>query len=239
MKHYWINIEGCVERRKFMEGQFDKLGIDNERISAVTPEDIKDYKIEYNPDTKATQYEVACIISHLRALEKGVEEGHQYFCVMEDDINMSKLDFKKILMYVRDAEEIEGMKMEIMQMHTNSNVLIIKAVNEHVMNKQFVVKRTEGYPSTAYYMITREGAQKLLDKFKICETEYDLSYSHWTAADNVLYSPINCFFLSYPVITTDIGYGSIIHPSHLHHHEDSNVVIRDIHKRFNLMDLFV
>ena len=43
MKHYWINIEKCVDRREYMEEQFNKKNIDNIRIEAETPNTIKEY----------------------------------------------------------------------------------------------------------------------------------------------------------------------------------------------------
>ena len=45
MKHYWINIEKCVDRREYMEKQFSDKTIDNIRIEAETPNTIKEYQI--------------------------------------------------------------------------------------------------------------------------------------------------------------------------------------------------
>lgn len=57
MKHYWINIEKCYDRRKYMEEQFNNKNIDNIRIEAETPETIKDYLIKRNPKSEAATHE--------------------------------------------------------------------------------------------------------------------------------------------------------------------------------------
>lgn len=40
---------------------------------------------------------LVCIISHLKAIKKGYEDGEQYFCVVEDDMVIEKINFKKYL----------------------------------------------------------------------------------------------------------------------------------------------
>jgi GR25 family glycosyltransferase involved in LPS biosynthesis len=125
MKHYWINIEKCYDRRKYMEEQFNNKNIDNIRIEAETPETIKDYLIKRNPKSEAaTQEELSCIISHLKAIKKGYEDGEQYFCIVEDDMVIEKINFKKIFTYMKIAEESlkeSGESIEILQLHTNGH----------------------------------------------------------------------------------------------------------------------
>jgi len=56
MKHYWINMDRCVDRRRYMERQFFEHSIKNYRISAETPETIKsnDYTIIRNAESMDT-----------------------------------------------------------------------------------------------------------------------------------------------------------------------------------------
>ena len=42
MKHYWINLDKCNERKVFMEEQFKRSRLENYRIKAYTPEDLDD-----------------------------------------------------------------------------------------------------------------------------------------------------------------------------------------------------
>ncbi len=134
MKHYWINIENCYDRRKYMEEQFNKKNIDNIRIEAETPNTIKEYQIRRNEKSiAATQEELSCIISHLKAIKKGYEDGDPYFCIVEDDMVLNKINFDKILTYIKIAEECSDEPIDILQLHTNGHPSVIKMYNEHFL----------------------------------------------------------------------------------------------------------
>jgi GR25 family glycosyltransferase involved in LPS biosynthesis len=238
MKHYWINIDSCIDRKEFMEQQFAQHGIQHERISAETPDTMKSYSIIRHVECKSTPAEICCILSHLKALQKGYDDGEEFFCVAEDDVNIPKLDFDKIKQYIKDAEERDNTNVEMLQLFTSGYPYIIDMLNQYATNHQYVVRREQCCPATVYYMATRTGAKKLLDMFKIGKDKYDLSYSAWTAADNILYKPINTYIVSYPLTTTNIDYGSIIHMEHIGNHQSANLLINHIHRANNLMHLF-
>lgn len=232
MKHYWINIDKCIERKIFMETQLHTKNIENYRISAETPETISLYSIIRNNESINTPEEIACILSHLKAIKKGYDDGDEYFCILEDDMKINKLDFNKLFTYINKAQEKDNNKIELVQLYTNSHPFIIKMFSENTIGdtdyKDFIIKRTEDCPSTGYYLISRIGAKKLLDLFILSPTYFDLSYSFWTAADNVLYRPINSYILTYPIAVSIIEYGSTIHPEHLGNHRNANLVIKQI-----------
>ena len=232
MKHYWINIDTSIDRKNFIEKQLATKKIENFRINAETPETISLFSIIRHNDSINTPEEIACIISHLKAIKKGYEDGDEYFCVMEDDMDINNIDFTKLFKYIKNAQEKDTNKIELVQLFSNSHPFIIKMFTENTLNqndyKEFVIKREEDCPSTGYYLISRDGAKKLLDLFQLSETYYDLSYSFWTAADNILYRPINSYILTYPVALSIIKYGSTIHPQHLGNHESANNVIKQI-----------
>jgi GR25 family glycosyltransferase involved in LPS biosynthesis len=239
MKHYWINIDRCTDRKEFMERQFTDNNIVHQRISAQTPDRIEGYSIIRHPDSKEKPSEICCILSHLKALQQGYDDGEEYFCVTEDDVNIPKLNFEKILAYVKEAEARDNTVIEMLQLYTSGHPYIINMFQNYACNNQFVIRREQCCPATVYYMATRAGAKKLLDKFKIADDKYDLSYSGWTAADNVLYRPINTYILSYPITTTNIDYGSIIHQEHIGNHESANQLIKKIHGFKNLLHRFL
>ena len=90
-----------------------------------------------------------------------------------------------------------------------------------------------------YYLLSREGARKILDKYVLSKNNYDISYSSWTAADNIIYAAVNSFVLTYPVVVKDIAYGSTLHPEHLPNHEYCNNIIRHIWNVNNQLKLFM
>lgn len=257
MKHYWINMDKCVDRRRFMERQFFEHSIDNYRISAETPETIKsnDYTIIRNAESisTTTPEEIACILSHLKAIQQGYDDivigddddGEDgYFCVLEDDIAFINIDFRKILKYIADVESknkddsrsCDGCDVEILQLYTSSHPVVIQLYNECFLKDgngdggNVIVKRAESYPGAVYYLVSRKAARKILDAYVVSKHthEYDLSYSSWTAADNIIYAPVKSYVITYPVAITDIAFGSTLHPEHLPNHENCNNIIRHI-----------
>jgi len=241
MKHYWINIDRCIDRKEFMENQFKQKNIDNFRISAETPETIIGYNIIRNEDSinTTTPEEISCILSHLKAIEQGYNDGDPYFCILEDDLDFANIDFNKILHCVEEAQNKTNEKVEILQLYTSGHPVVIRLYNEHFLKDEVIIKRAESYPGAVYYLLSREGARKILDKYLLSKNNYDISYSSWTAADNIIYAAVNSFVLTYPVVVTDIAYGSTLHPEHLPNHEYCNNIIRHIWNVNNQLKLFM
>ena len=241
MKHYWINMDKCIDRKEFMDNQFKQKNIDNLRISAETPETIINYNIIRNDEsiTTTTPEEISCILSHLKAIEQGYDDGDPYFCILEDDLDFANIDFSKILNYIKEAQNKNNEKVEILQLYTSGHPVVIQLYNEHFLKNELIIKRAESYPGAVYYLLSREGARKILDKYVLSKNNYDISYSSWTAADNIIYAAVNSFVLTYPVVVTDIAYGSTLHPEHLPNHEYCNNIIRHIWNVNNQLKLFM
>lgn len=241
MKHYWINMDKCIDRKEFMDNQFKQKNIDNFRISAETPDTIINYNIIRNDESIATTTpeEISCILSHLKAIEKGYDDGDPYFCILEDDLDFANIDFSKILNYIKEAQNKNNEKVEILQLYTSGHPVVIQLYNEHFLKNEVIIKRAESYPGAVYYLLSREGARKILDKYVLSKNNYDISYSSWTAADNIIYAAVNSFVLTYPVVVTDIAYGSTLHPEHLPNHEYCNNIIRHIWNVNNQLKLFM
>ena len=115
MKYYWINIDSSVYRKIFMELQFNLSNINNQRISAITPEllsqvleDKPPYKCgnsvcNYN-DFRDCPFEFSCICSHLTAIKEGYNSGEDYFIVCEDDIYFPfKINYDDLLLGDKNA----------------------------------------------------------------------------------------------------------------------------------------
>jgi GR25 family glycosyltransferase involved in LPS biosynthesis len=215
-----------------MEKQFLEKNIINIRVDAETPSTIANYTIIRNNESINTPEEIACIISHLKAIQKGYDDGDDYFCIVEDDMDIHKLDFTKLFNYINKAQLQDADNIDLVQLFTNSHPFIIKMFSDYTIGntdyKEFIIKRKEDYPSAGYYLLSRKGANKLLNLFKLSESYYDLSFSFWTVSDNILYKAINSYILTYPIAVSNIECGSTIHPSHLPNHQNANYIINQI-----------
>lgn len=90
---YYINLSSRQDRRAFMERQFEQLGVNAERVEAVTPDQITVADLEPHLDKSnpyaASPGEVACALSHRRAWATMLERGQSAALVLEDDVTLS------------------------------------------------------------------------------------------------------------------------------------------------------
>lgn len=91
---YFINLASRPDRRRFMEEQFDSLGLQAERIEAVTPDDISQSDLETYCDSRNRQWmppkALSCNLSHERAWQRMLEDGHGSALILEDDAILSR-----------------------------------------------------------------------------------------------------------------------------------------------------
>jgi GR25 family glycosyltransferase involved in LPS biosynthesis len=229
MKHYWINIDKNEKRQKFMSSQFEKLGIQNQRISAITPRDF-DVILEQKrpltckyPGCITCEYEFACLCSHIKAMQEALKSEDDYFIIMEDDIHIPFIiDYNALIKNIPDDTQI--LQMMILYGPTVLHLYdFFKLSGMHYIPWQYLL------PSTGMYLITRKGAQMLVDMFYNTNTmKYDFSSSpHQIVADVLLYKTVKTYVTTVPYCVPFIEMGSDIHPDHLIAHE---VAIRDIKK---------
>ena len=201
-------------------------------------------------------------MSHLKAIQQGYNEGGNegsgsgdegggtdgYFCVLEDDVSFINIDFNKIAKYIAEAKAAKAKNkdgnddgdVEILQLYTSSHPVVIRLYNEHFLTGDIIIKRIESYPGAVYYLVSRKAARKILDAYVVSKQThtYDLSYSSWTAADNIIYAPVKSYVITYPIAVTDIAFGSTLHPEHLPNHENCNNIIRHIWNVNNRLSIF-
>src|SRR5690606_22896953 len=93
MKAYFINLARRTDRRDWMESQFAKLGLDAKRVQAVTPDDISPEQRQASCDPHRyhwmTEVELACSLSHIRAMQTFLDEGRSHGLIFEDDLHLS------------------------------------------------------------------------------------------------------------------------------------------------------
>lgn len=241
MKYYWINIDNYLDRNENMREQFSKYNLENYRIKAFTPDDMESIKIKKHSKANSPDNVYCCILSHLKAIKQGYEDGDEYFYVCEDDINLINLCDKKINNLIKNYMNNNNCNIDLLQISNSSNIYVLKYYNDYIKTDELIVKKIYDIPSTEFYLISRKGAKKILDTYIVNydNLEFDLSLYEWCAADNLVYKILNTYILCYPLITSDIKFGSTIHPEHLRAHEDTNKLIKHIHTIDNKLDLFV
>lgn len=235
MKHYWININTSVNRKNFMEKQFNNLNIDNIRVPAIIPDDFDNLLVQKRPLTckypgcNTCEYEFACLCSHIKAMQEGLKYNDDYFIIMEDDIYMPFIiDYESL---IKDApNDADIIQLLILYGSTVSHLYdIYKNTNQKFIKWVYLL------PSTGMYIISRKGAQFLVDKFyNKSLNKYDFSSSpHQIVADVLLYLTVPSYSTTVPFCYPYVKMGSEIHPDHIINHEKTIVDIKNVIKNYD------
>jgi GR25 family glycosyltransferase involved in LPS biosynthesis len=176
---YVINLERSPHRKDFMEKQFTKYGItnykfvkavDGKKVSNLTRDVYSDNSrvVKYNYDKNVTEYELACMLSHLVTIKNFLDTNNPYCLILEDDVTFDFLPhWKSSVQDVINFVETQTAKDPwniISLFDSSSNV-------NYSVNKYRPIKDW----STASYIINRKGAKILMDAFYDTDNEeYDL-----------------------------------------------------------------
>ena len=89
---YWLNLDADVQRREYMESQFDYWEIENHtRISGYDgrEDDVSNHLKGRIPDN-VSQGELGCCMTHLKAIKDFYENTDDDYCIIaEDDVNLN------------------------------------------------------------------------------------------------------------------------------------------------------
>ena len=230
MIHYWINLDKSTKRKLFMENQFKEKNIDNVRVSAITPDDFDTVLANKRPLTCKhpgcvnCEYEFACISSHIKAMKEAITNTNdEWFVVMEDDMLLPyDIDYDTL---IKDAPP----DFEILQLCISyGNTVEFLYNNLLLNNKLHFIKWKYLIPCEGMYIVSRKGAEKLVNKFYV-NGKYDFSSCEFQiVADVALYSTANTYTATFPCSYPNIEMGSEIHPHHLDAHQSAIIVIKNV-----------
>src|ERR1700748_961603 len=85
---FYINLDARTDRRGFMERQFGLLGLEAERVPAITPDVLPPEALQFcdeRRDRWVSPVELACAFSHRRAWQLVVERNLPGALIFEDD----------------------------------------------------------------------------------------------------------------------------------------------------------
>ncbi len=115
MKIFYINLDRRPDRRAFIEAQLEKLGLEAERISAVTPDALPVEALRFcdeRRDLWVSPVELSCTYSHRKAWQAIVDRGLSKAIVLEDDAVLSEALPAKLDDISQALERVDLIKME-------------------------------------------------------------------------------------------------------------------------------
>ena len=161
MKILLINLDKSTDRLEQQRNQFNELGLEFERLPAVSIHDFSDdeyKKMAFNGQRPMKQSELACFLSHKKAWDYVVE--HNEPCVvLEDDAILVK-DFKNIL---EDLESIENVDYVTFEVHGRKKTLSKKPLCSLIQAQYKLFELHIDRSGAAGYWLSPKGAKILLD----------------------------------------------------------------------------
>ena len=169
MKNYVISLITSHDRRKHIEAEFDKQGIDFEFFDAVTPDELemvaKQLGLSLN-QAFLTDGEKACLLSHVCLWQKMLDDGLAYLAVFEDDVYLGQ---NAHLFFSHDEwlknHDLHFVKTETFLQERKLGQSIALMDNRHVYHLK------EFHLGTAGYIISQMGAKQLLNFIKNLPSE--------------------------------------------------------------------
>ena len=173
---YIINLDRSKERFNKVAQSAEAAGLDFHRIPAVDGSKIN-FRNMPEIDVKRFQRyhgknilpgEAGCYLSHLQALSVIANGRFPYAVIVEDDVGFHQ-DFNKI---IGKLSEVDG--WDVIKLANHRNRIFHKMMD--ITDEVSIGRYLHGpLGSSAAYMVTREGAKKLLDKLTPMRLPYDVA----------------------------------------------------------------
>lgn len=223
-KIVWINLDRSTDRSNYMNKILKDVNVKNERISGIDGKfnDVESIVNKLNLYKKLTNSEIACTLSHIKAINSLKNEYGDYFMVCEDDISFSNL------VYFNNID-----LQKIIKNAPNFDILLLNKTCRY--QDLFEDTYTEWRPiiySAVCYIISKEGVKKLINAARyISDNKFEFNTNvcdFFEVSDYYLYSILNTWVYKYNFISTSDDQESTIHSNHLDFHKVSNKINLDL-----------
>ena len=185
-----INLDTEVDRWEELAGNASSAGLSLRRVSAIDGRglpvenwngvDLATARARSGREILPTEY--ACYQSHLTALRTFLDEGKPYGLIIEDDVAFNEDTLSRIEAIVAAVPNFDAIKLT-----THRTGLFIRAVTTSQGDE---IGRALHGPqgSAAAYLVTRQGAQKLISKLATMTLPWDIALERFWDSGLEVYS---------------------------------------------------
>ncbi len=218
----WINLDRSSKRKEYMERLLQQIDIPNYRISAIDGKIYNNIKSIYGNiplQKEITNTEIACTLSHIKAINYFKYIPGDYFIVCEDDIS-----FDNIIFFDKNLETIikECPKFDILMLNKTSFKYLDKIYSK--WNDYFIDETVDYIGSCVCYVISRSGINKLIKNAKyIDDNNFILNkYQKMNVSDIYIYKNLDTYVYKYNFIS-NLFDDSTIHNDHLPYQKKNDI----------------
>ena len=228
----WINLDRSPQRKNYMVNLLKDINIPNYRISAIDGKSYDNIKTIYGDiplERNLSNSEIACTLSHIKAINYFKNISGEYFIICEDDIS-----FNNIILFDYNLETIikECPKFDILML----NKTFLNPINEKYSKwNDYYYNKNIQIGSTVCYVISRSGINKIINNAKyINDNNFILNEKkNLDVADIYIYQHLETYVYKYNYITTLLE-ESTIHDNHLDYHKNNDnfqlgIILKDFY----------
>jgi len=194
-KILWINLDYSTQRKINTENILKNISIPNERISAVDGSKLILPKLTY--ERNISTYELACLLSHIKAITSLKNTEGNYFLICEDDFILHNTIF-----FSKDLKEIiqNCPTFDILSIQSTFNKELHSEYNK--WSDYYTENPLSFIGCTGSYIISKSGIDKILANNNfIDDNNYKLNFPI-NAADIYLYKYVDTFVYKYNFISS-------------------------------------
>lgn len=175
IKIYYINLDKSINRKLRIEKLFNDNNIVNyTRINAIDGNNIN--VSDYNCADGVTPYELACTLSHIKAIKQAYDDECEIALILEDDANFDYFEYKTIPI------------LDLFKQNPNCHILQLSISGRNDYNENIALKTNDLFEGrkdcAAAYLIDRRGMRKLL----VRTDPYDKSDKYIYNTKNIFYT---------------------------------------------------
>ena len=201
LNKYYINLNRSVERRLYMEKTYNDIT----RIEAYDGNELDKYDDIILPiHTKQNNYQLACSLSHIKAIIHSYEKGDEEALILEDDISN-----EYVLKWDKNIEEI------VICAPTDCECISFMCSNIDEIDMMINMKSDyrlwrQGCWSTGCYYINKMGMKKIYDLFyKEGKIDLSIKLHNYVSDDGVIYNNLITYNYTKPTYINKIFISTI------------------------------
>ena len=226
-KILWINLDSSTHRKTNTENILKNIQIPNEKISAIDGSKLIIPKLTF--ERNISTYELACLLSHIKAITSLKNTQGNYFLICEDDFILHNTIF-----FSKDLKQIiqNCPAFDILSIQSTFNKELHNEYNK--WSDYYTENPLSFIGCTGSYIISKSGVDNILTNNTFTDdSNYTLNYPI-NAADIYLYKYVNTFVYKYNFISS-LNTDSIFNQKFIRQYQKLNFI--HINKMLEDIDL--
>lgn len=207
---YVINLDKSKDRLDELTKNFNKYGVKFTKFSAIYGKDLDAEEINKRASMLCRHFlcnysMIGCAMSHFSLWEKlSKDPKNEYYIIMEDDAQIDG-KFKEVIRKI-ERDSLNGkLNFDILSLYCWSKLNCFQFRDIHRITDDYIIGISLYPNSTASYIISKKGANKILQYFKKINYHLDIEIAIRHLFNDLIYYTISPNLVTVNNTDTTIG----------------------------------